>query len=268
MGWRCGGVGVPSEQERGDGPAHQHLPDGRSGWRPVDRAERQHHAAPRTIRKREVVGAEYPQPSCQQGSRARRRAAARDRRRRLQRVERRHAHGGEFPVGSVIRIHHRGHSRSYRAIGAALPILVFSFIGGEMSLKKSVLFAGLSVAAVAAAVVVPPSTSSPAPMPILFADSLNCNVSQYKASSGLTAAVEQDLLVVSWTGQNGADLRARFAIDSGQPLIRDLAARKAGGQWATLGQNLTPEYHVVSGIRRMGSDQAATLRQAGIELCT
>jgi hypothetical protein len=134
-----------------------------------------------------------------------------------------------------------------------------------MSLKRSILFAGVAAGAVAAALVLPP-TSTLSPVPVLLADSLNCNLSQYKASQGLTAAVEQDLLVVSWAGQNGAELRARYAIDNGQPLIRDLAVKKAGGQWATLGQNLTPEYHVVSGIRRMGTDQAAPLRQAGVEL--
>ena len=111
-----------------------------------------------------------------------------------------------------------------------------------------------------------PSTSTWSPMPVLLADSLNCNLSQYKAAQGLTAAVEQDALVVSWAGQNGADLRARYAIDSGQPVVRDLAVKKAGGQWTTLGKNLTPEYHVVSGIRRMADDQANTLKAAGIEL--
>ena len=83
---------------------------------------------------------------------------------------------------------------------------------------------------------------------------------------GLTAAVEQDALVVSWAGQNGADLRARYAIDGGQPVVRDLAVKKAGGQWTTLGKNLAPEYHVVSGIRRMADDQANPLKAAGIEL--
>ena len=45
---------------------------------------------------------------------------------------------------------------------------------------------------------------------VAVADPLNCNLSQYKAAPGLTAAVEQDALVVSWSGQNGADLRARM----------------------------------------------------------
>jgi hypothetical protein len=100
----------------------------------------------------------------------------------------------------------------------------------------------------------------------VFADAPNCSLSQYKAMPGLTASVEQDMLTVSWTGQSGADLRARYAIDSGQPLIRELAVKKAGGQWAILGKNLTPEYHVVSGVRRMGNDQANPLKAAGIEL--
>src|SRR5712691_5672696 len=135
-----------------------------------------------------------------------------------------------------------------------------------MSLKRSIVAAGLAAVAAVAALVPPSSTSSLSPIPVLFADSLNCNLSQYKAVQGLTAAVEQDLLVVSWTGQNGADLRARYGIDSGQPVIRDLTVKKPGGQWTTLGKNLTPEYHVVSGIRRMADDQANPLKAAGIEL--
>src|SRR5438093_423964 len=121
-----------------------------------------------------------------------------------------------------------------------------------MSLNRLLVAAGLAAAT--------------APIPMLSADSMNCNVSQYKAGQGLTAAVEQDSLLVSWTGQNGADLRARYAIDGGQPVVRELSVRKANGPWTTLGRNLTPEYHVVSGIRRMADDQANPLKAAGIEL--
>ena len=95
---------------------------------------------------------------------------------------------------------------------------------------------------------------------------MTCDLSQYKASSGLTAAIDQNVLTVAWPGQSGSEMRARYAIDSGQPLVRDLAVRKAGGQWVTLGQNLTPDYHVVSGIRRMSTQQADPLRAAGVEL--
>ena len=102
--------------------------------------------------------------------------------------------------------------------------------------------------------------------PSLAADGLKCDMTQYKAGTGLTAAMEQDLLVVTWSGQAGSELRARYAIDRAQPVVRDLAVRKQGGQWATLGQNLLPEYHVVSGLRRMSSDHVGSLPAAGIPL--
>jgi hypothetical protein len=95
---------------------------------------------------------------------------------------------------------------------------------------------------------------------------LACDLAQYKAAQGLTAAVEQDLLVLSWNGQAGAELRARYAIDGSQPVIRDLSIRKAGGQWKTLGRNLVPEYRVTSGVRRMSEQQAQPLRDAHVEL--
>src|SRR5262245_37901844 len=99
-----------------------------------------------------------------------------------------------------------------------------------MSLKKYIAFGGAAALA-AAAFVLPSTRSTLSPSSVLFADSLNCNLSQYKAAQGLTAAVEQDSLLVSWTGQNGADLRTRYAIDNGQPVVRELAVKKAGGQW-------------------------------------
>ena len=83
---------------------------------------------------------------------------------------------------------------------------------------------------------------------------LDCDLKDYKPVAGLTASVQQDLLSVSWTGQDGADVRMRYAIDNAKPVVRDIAVRKQGGQWATLAENLSPEYHVVSGLRRMSSD--------------
>jgi hypothetical protein len=102
--------------------------------------------------------------------------------------------------------------------------------------------------------------------PSLLADGVKCDMTQYRATTGLTAAVDQDLLVVTWSGQAGSELRARYAIDRAQPIVRDLAVRKQGGQWATLGQNLLPEYHVVSGLRRMSSDHVGSIPAAGIAL--
>jgi len=98
------------------------------------------------------------------------------------------------------------------------------------------------------------------------AEGFNCDLAQYKATTGLTAAIEQDALVVTWAGQGGSEVRARYALQNGQPVIRDLAVRRQGGQWATLGQNLAPEYHVVSGVRRMSTDHIRAFKLAGFEL--
>ncbi len=98
------------------------------------------------------------------------------------------------------------------------------------------------------------------------AQSLNCDMSQYKATSGLTAAIEQGALAVTWGGTNGSELRARYAIDNGQPVVRELAVRKSGGQWAPLGQNLIPEFYVKSGVRRMTTQQGAPLRDLGVDI--
>ena len=100
----------------------------------------------------------------------------------------------------------------------------------------------------------------------LVADSVRCDLSDYKAAPGLTAGLEQDLLAVSWNGQAGSELRARYAIDGGQPIVRDFSIRKTGGQWSVLGRNLTPEYRVTTGVRRMTEQQAQPLRDAGVEL--
>jgi hypothetical protein len=99
-----------------------------------------------------------------------------------------------------------------------------------------------------------------------LADAVTCDMARYKSSPGLSAALDQNVLTVAWNGQNGSEMRTRYAVERGQPIVRELAVRKAGGQWVALGQNLTPEYHVVSGIRRMSTQQADPLKAAGVEL--
>ena len=135
-----------------------------------------------------------------------------------------------------------------------------------MRIRSVLVSALIALATASMAVVTSAMTEAVGPRSTLFARSLKCDLAQYKTSLGLTAAVVQDLLVVSWSGEGGAELRARYAIDTGQPVIRDLAIRKTGGQWAILGQNLTPEYHVTSGIRRMSDQQAQPLRQLGVQI--
>lgn len=102
--------------------------------------------------------------------------------------------------------------------------------------------------------------------PTVSADAVKCDLSQYQATSGLTASLEQDSLVVTWTGQNGSEMRARYGINANSPVVRDLAIRRSGGPWGVLGQNLKPEFKVVTGIRRMSTQQADPLKAAGVVL--
>jgi hypothetical protein len=125
---------------------------------------------------------------------------------------------------------------------------------------RALLYSALVALVVVAALMLPTTSSR------VSAAGLTCDMTQYHARSGLTAAIDQDALVVTWTGQSNSEVRVRYAIDNGQPVLRDLSTRKSGGQWATLGQNLVPEYHVVSGLRRMSSDQVGALPRDGIEL--
>ena len=94
------------------------------------------------------------------------------------------------------------------------------------------------------------------------ADPLTCNLTGYKAMPGLTAAVADDTLTVTWDGDNNQELRLRLAIDGGTPTIKELAVRKKGGQWARSPRNVTPEFRVVSGLRRATQQQTEPLREA------
>ena len=98
------------------------------------------------------------------------------------------------------------------------------------------------------------------------AQSLNCDLSQYKAASGLTAAIVQGALAVTWSGSSGTEVRASYAIDNGQPVVRELAVRRSGGQWSPLGQNLAPEFYVKSGVRRMTTQQGQPLIDIGVDI--
>ena len=84
------------------------------------------------------------------------------------------------------------------------------------------------------------------------AQGLNCDLKDYKPAEGLTAAVRSGALEFSWQGERNEELRARFTIHDGQPVVDELAARKAGGNWIVLGRNLTPEFEVTSGKRQIG----------------
>src|SRR5271154_29308 len=95
--------------------------------------------------------------------------------------------------------------------------------------------------------------------------SLNCTTEQgYKPAAGMTAVTTGGAVTLTWPGENGAELRASFAIENGQPIVKELAARQGGG-WIVLGKDLTPEFQVTTGKRRISSTQRNELKTLGID---
>lgn len=116
-----------------------------------------------------------------------------------------------------------------------------------MKRTLTVLWASLSVAAAA--------TSE-----------FSCDLGAYKPQDGLKAQMRAGVLEVTWQGERREQLRAGFAVRDGQPVVTELAARKEGGNWIVLGQNLSPEFQVTSGVRRLSMQQANPLKELGVAL--
>lgn len=93
-----------------------------------------------------------------------------------------------------------------------------------------------------------------------------CSLAEYKASPGLAAVADRNALAVTWDGERNEEIRMRLAINSGAPSIQDLAVRRKGGAWATLAANLTPEFRVASGLRRMTQQQLQPLQRLGVPI--
>lgn len=103
-------------------------------------------------------------------------------------------------------------------------------------------------------------------LPRLLADPLNCDLAGYRAQPGLRADVASDVLTVRWSGPAGSEFRALYAIDRGQPVIRELAVKGARGGWASLAENLIPEFAVQTGKRRIDYVGLAPLKALGVDI--
>lgn len=93
-----------------------------------------------------------------------------------------------------------------------------------------------------------------------MAQTLNCNLRDYKSIEGVNVAANGDAVKLSWPGENGQQLRAEFTVRNGEPLIEELAARKAGGAWIVLGKNLRPQFEVTTGRRRISITESTILK--------
>ena len=95
---------------------------------------------------------------------------------------------------------------------------------------------------------------------------LPCDLTQCEARHGLTARGSDQGVELRWGGEGGSELRATLAIEHGRPVVRDLAARSAAGEWKLLGSGLAPEFHITAGRRRISNQQLNPLRALGVDL--
>ena len=98
------------------------------------------------------------------------------------------------------------------------------------------------------------------------ADPLTCNLTDYRSTAGLNAAVASDVLTTTWDGDAGQQVRLRLAVVGGVPTIQEIAVRTQGRDWQIVAAGLTPEYRVVTGVRRVTEQQLQPLRQLKVEL--
>lgn len=94
-----------------------------------------------------------------------------------------------------------------------------------------------------------------------FAQDFRCDLHDYKPLDGLKAEVAGDALRVTWRGERGDQLHAAFTLRNGQPVIAELGIGNT-----VLARNLSPEFEVTSGKRRLSEQQMAPLRALGVAL--
>ena len=107
------------------------------------------------------------------------------------------------------------------------------------------------------------------------AQAVNCNLREYKSVPGITATASHGSVELTWPGERGEELRATFALRDGQPVVEELAARRSaaagrsstvgrpGSQWLILGKNLSPDFQVTTGRRRMSTTELNILKKLG-----
>ena len=100
----------------------------------------------------------------------------------------------------------------------------------------------------------------------LHADPLNCSLTDYRSMPGLAAAVSGDVLELTWDGASNQELRLRLTNNGGTPTIREVSVRRKGADWITLATNVTPEFRIVSGLRRATQQQLRPLIDLGVKI--
>ena len=100
---------------------------------------------------------------------------------------------------------------------------------------------------------------------VAAAQSLNCDLQGYKTTDGLKATTSGGVVTMTWQGEGAQELRASFGIRDGQPFIQELAARAGSGKWTVLGKDLSPDFQVSTGKRRISQAQRTQLQALNLD---
>lgn len=92
-----------------------------------------------------------------------------------------------------------------------------------------------------------------------------CDMQGYKSVDGIKMSASGGAVESVWPGEKGQQLRARFALIEGQPIVQELAAQKAGGPWIELGKNLAPDFEVTTGKRRISITELTILKKLNLD---
>ena len=82
----------------------------------------------------------------------------------------------------------------------------------------------------------------------LQGDPLGCNLTAYKGTPGLTAAMAANVLTVTWDGDRNQEVRVRLDVTRGTPTFEVIEVRHKGGTWGRLASNVTPDFRVGGGF--------------------
>ena len=93
-----------------------------------------------------------------------------------------------------------------------------------------------------------------------------CGLAGYKAGAGLVAEATPGGVVLAWNGDSGRQLRLGLAIVDGTPTIREWLIRSVDGAWIPVAKNVTADYRLTSGLRRMTNQQLDPLAGAGVAI--
>ena len=101
---------------------------------------------------------------------------------------------------------------------------------------------------------------------VAWADRVACDMSAYKAQKGISASPSGDGLAVTWNGDGDQEVRLTLVVNNGTPTVKELALRHGGGAWTVLASNATPDFSVMTGLRRMSNQQLEPLYGLGMKI--